>query len=113
MNERSEPIVVEQFELLLMRLQGNLNATQAQLTEMGTNTNRVAREALGLHAALTEAIRRLNRMHIPCDDLLRALDAPGEAPLNWPNATAQPSSAPTQAQLAAEYDRIYKRGEDA
>lgn len=108
MSGQLDPIVVEHFELLLRRLQVNLNHSQSELNRMNADQGRVAREAMGLYAGLTEAIRRLNRMHIPCDDLLKVLDKPGEAPLNWPNATPEPAHPRPQADLAAEYDRIFK-----
>lgn len=68
---------------------------------------RTERECLGLHAALAEAIRRLSAANERTDDLLLALENPGEAPLNWRGGNPQPKRYRTQGELAAEYTRIF------
>jgi hypothetical protein len=86
---------VKRVEALVARLQASMAATE--------------RECMGLHAALVEAIRRLNSAHLRTDDLMAALDKPGEAPLNWRGGPAPTSrQARREAYLVTEYLRIFK-----
>jgi len=88
---------MRRLETLVARLHASMASTE--------------RECMGLHAALVEAIRRLSAQHIKTDDLRLALDNPGSAPLNWRGGDPAPRKFRTQAENAAEYDRIF--GEDA
>lgn len=95
------PIVIEQFELLLARLQTNLHHTEDELKRHVADSGKIAREAIALHAALAEAIRRLKGAGAEYTDLMQALDTPSTAPLTWGRASK------TQQELSDEYERIY------
>jgi hypothetical protein len=69
---------------------------------------RSEREALGLHAALVEAVRRLRSLDQPTDDLWTALEHPGEAPLAWRTRT-QDLSTRERSDL---YDTIFGEAAD-
>lgn len=84
---------VRRLEELIARLHVSMAATE--------------REAMGLHAALVEAIRRLSAQHIRTDDLKLALDNPGSAPLNWRGGNPTPTRFRTREEWSAEYERIF------
>lgn len=98
------PIVIEQFELLLSRLQASLHHTEDELKRHVADSGKIAREALALHAALAEAIRRLKAADAEYADLMQALDTPATAPLTWGRASK------TQQELSDQYERIYGEG---
>jgi len=80
------------------------------VTRLHVSMARTEREALGLHAALVEAVRRLHAVHQRTDDLKLALDNPGEAPLNWRHGHPTTRTHRSQEENAALYKKIW--GED-
>jgi hypothetical protein len=65
------------------------------------------REAMGLHAGLVEAIRRLHALEQPIDDLKLVLDNPGSAPLNWRGGNPRPTHIRSREEWSNEYERIF------
>ena len=89
-------------------LERELAALNTLISRLHASSAATERECMGLHAALAEAIRRLAALHIRTDDLRLALENPGSAPLNWRGGDPQPKRYRTQADLAADYSRIFK-----
>lgn len=69
----------------------------------------VERECMGLHLALIEACRRLKDAGQDASDLLKVLDNPANAPVNWEHERARKLPRRTKAQLADDYQRIFGR----
>jgi hypothetical protein len=73
------------------------------ISRLQSSQARSEREALGLHAALVEAIRRLRSLGHASDDLWAALEQPAAAPLAWRSRTQDL----TTRERAALYDQIW------
>jgi len=88
-------------------IERELAALNTLISRLHTSMNVTEREAMGLHATLAEAIRRLARLGQNTDDLQLALESPEAAPLTWRHDHPYPLRFKTQAERAAEYSRIF------
>jgi hypothetical protein len=77
------------------------------VTRLHVSMAATEREAMGLHAALVEAIRRLHVLDQPIDDLKLVLDNPGSAPLNWRGGNPRPTRIRSREEWSNEYERIF------
>jgi hypothetical protein len=83
-----------------------LAALNTMISRLHASMSRVERDAMGLHAALAEAVQRLRGYGADVSDLLLVMDDPGSAPLSYPRERAR--KLRTLEENAAEYVRILK-----
>jgi len=86
-------------------IERELAALNTLISRLHSNMNATEREAMGLHAGLTEAIRRLARLGQDTADLQLVLETPGSAPLTYPHDRFR--KIRTLEENAAEYTRIF------